>query len=237
MQDKFYKNFLIVLPAALLALGIYVIMGREQPSYEMAESLRWAHALPYLVVLALAVCGVDVLVALFAGILSSGAVVWHDGGDFALWVESLGKGMQGMGELIIVTLLAGGLLGLIRHFGGISYVVRLLSEKMKGRRSAELGIALMVVVANCCTANNTVAILTVGDIARHVSQRFGIAPARAASLLDTFSCVVQGALPYGAQLLMASQLSGISTSEIIPCLYYPMLLGAVALGFIALRRV
>ena len=142
--------------------------------------------------------------------------------------------MQGMGELIIVTLLAGGLLGLIRHFGGIAYVIRVLSQGMRGRRSAELGLALMVSLANMCTANNTVAILTVGDIARHVAQKFGIPPARAAGLLDTFSCMVQGLLPYGAQLLMGSQLAGINALEMIPYLFYPMLVGCCALLFIAL---
>ena len=233
MQSKFRANFIIVLPAALLALGVYVWLCRGQGSAVQAGAVEWPRVLPYLVVLLPAMAGVNVLPVLALGVLTAGGILLAQGGDAATWLGAMGAGMQGMGELIIVTLLAGGLLGLISHFGGIRYVISVLSRFMRGRRSAELGIALMVSAANFCTANNTVAILTVGDISRHVAQRFGIPPARAAGLLDTFSCLVQGMLPYGAQLLMASQLAGISVSALLPYLYYPMLVGLSALAFIA----
>lgn len=235
MQSKFRANFRIVFPAALIAMGIYVVMGMGRDTETVIGAVEWLRVLPYLVVLLLALAGVNVLLVLFLGVVSTGLVSLAMDGKVFAWVGAMGQGMQGMGELIIVTLLAGGLLGLIRHFGGINYVVQVLSRRISGRRSAELGIALMVALANFCTANNTVAILTVGDIARHIAERFGISPARAASLLDTFSCLVQGMLPYGAQLLMGSQLAGISAVEVIPYLYYPMLVGASALVYIVLR--
>ena len=235
MQSKFRANFRIVFPAALLALGLYAWLGMGHVSAAMPQSVDWLRVLPYLVVLIPALAGVDVLLVLFMGVLSTGVLAVALDGKAALWVGALGQGMQGMGELIIVTLLAGGLLGLIRHFGGIAYVVQLLSRRIRSRRSAELGIGLMVSLANLCTANNTVAILTVGDITRHVAERYGIPPARAAGLLDTFSCLVQGLLPYGAQLLMGSRLAGIDAAAVIPYLYYPMLVGASAVLFILLR--
>lgn len=233
MQSKFRANFLIVLPAALLCMVGYAALGWGQAAVSLPEQVDWLRVLPYLVVLLPAMAGVNVLLVLCLGILSTGAISLLRGGDIATWLGSLGQGMQGMGELIIVTLLAGGLLGLISHFGGVAYVISLLSRGIRGRRTAELGIGLMAALSNMCTANNTVAILTVGDIARHVAQRFGIPPARSASLLDTFSCMVQGVLPYGAQLLMGSQLAGINALEILPYLFYPMLVGLCALLCIA----
>lgn len=235
MRAKFCANFVIVLPAAVLALGLYAALGWSQAQDTPPGAVEWVRVLPYLLVLVLAIGGVNVLLALFVGIAATGAVTLGCGGSLESWLAALGQGVLGMGELTIVTLLAGGLLGLIRHFGGISYVVRLLSRLMRGTRSAELGIGLMVALANLCTANNTVAILSVGDIARHIGQRYGIPPERTASLLDTFSCLVQGALPYGAQLLMGAQLAGVSALAIIPQLFYPMLLGASSLLFILLR--
>ena len=236
MRAKFCANFVIVLPAALLALGLYVALGWGQAPHTPPGEVEWLRVLPYMLVLALAIAGVHVLLALFLGIIATGAVTLGCGGAFERWLAALGQGVLGMGELTIVTLLAGGLLGLIRHFGGIAYVVQLLSRLMRGPRSAELGIGLMVALANLCTANNTVAILSVGDIAHHIARRFGIPSARAAGLLDTFSCLVQGALPYGAQLLMGAQLAGLSTLAIIPYLFYPMLLGLSAVLYILLRK-
>lgn len=235
MQSKFYANLRIVLPAALVGLCIYVWLGLGLPAVELAGRVEWLRVIPYLVVLILALAGCNVLLVLFLGVLSTGAVALLQGAGLMEWVNSLGQGMLGMGELTIVTLLAGGLLGLIRHFGGIEYVVQRMARLICGRRSAELGISLMVVLANLCTANNTVAILTVGDIARHIAERFGIPPARAASLLDTFSCLAQGLLPYGAQLLMGAQLAGLNALEVIPFLYYPVLVGTAALAYILLR--
>ena len=235
MKSKFYANIAIVLPAALLALGLYTALGWGHALAEAPAAVDWLRVMPYFIVLLLAITGVNVLLVLFLGIISTGVVTLCCGGAFDSWLAALGQGVLGMGELTIVTLLAGGLLGLIRHFGGITYVVRQLSRLMRGPRSAELGIGLMVALANLCTANNTVAILSVGDIAHHIARRYRIPSERAASLLDTFSCLVQGALPYGAQLLMGAQLAGVSALDIIPQLFYPMLLGLSALLFILLR--
>lgn len=235
MRAKFCANFAIVLPAALLALGLYAALGWGHAPVSPPGEVEWLRVLPYFIVLLPAVGGVNVLLVLFLGILATGVVTLCCGGEPGRWLAALGQGVLGMGELTIVTLLAGGLLGLIRHFGGISYVIHLLSRLMRGPRSAELGIGLMVALANLCTANNTVAILSVGDIAHHIALRYRIPAERAASLLDTFSCLVQGALPYGAQLLMGAQLAGVSALAIIPQLFYPMLLGLSALLFILLR--
>lgn len=237
MRDKFYANFAIVLPAALLGAGIYTALGWSYAADVSVSSVEWYRVFPYLVVLFTALAGVHVMVVLTLGVISTGLLSLSHGCSFEGWLGALGQGMVGMGELIIVTLLAGGLLGLIRHFGGIAYIISLLSRLMRGPRMASLAIALMVSVANLCTANNTVAILTVGDIARHVADRFGISPARSASLLDTFSCLVQGVLPYGAQLLMGAQLAGLNALDIIPYMYYPALLGVSALLFIVLRPI
>ena len=152
------------------------------------------------------------------------------------FLSAIGGGISGMGDLIIVTMLAGGMLELIRYNGGLSYIIRHLTAGAHGRKGGELSIAFMVALANMCTANNTVAIVTMGDIARRISHRFGIPAPRAASILDTFSCVIQGLLPYGAQLLMASAIAHISALDIIPHLYYPFVMGLVALGFILFRR-
>lgn len=237
MRDKFRANLRIVLPAAIVALVIYIIRGQggcELP--KDSTTAEWGGALPYLSVLVLALAGMHVFPALFIGIVATGILGGIRGCDISQWLSSLGQGVLGMGELICVTLLAGGLLGLIRYYGGITWLVQLLMRGMRGRRSAQLGIALMVSLSNLCTANNTVAILTVGDIARAVAEKFHIPAPRVASILDTFSCLVQGALPYGAQLLMASRLSGLSAGQIIPELTYPMLLGVSALLHVVMQK-
>lgn len=230
MQDKFRANFRVALPAAVLTVLIYVVRGQGGgEALPQQGELAWGGAVPYLAALIPALVGVHVLIALCIGIFATGALTMVRGGDVSPWLNSLGQGALGMGELICVTLLAGGLLGLIRHYGGIVYLVQILLRGMRGRRTAELGIALMVSLSNLCTANNTVAILTVGDITRVLAEKFRIPPERAACLLDTFSCLAQGTLPYGAQLLMAARLSGLNVAQIIPELTYPMLLGACAL--------
>jgi Na+/H+ antiporter NhaC len=147
--------------------------------------------------------------------------------DSLTWGEfliSAGDGISGMGDLIIVTLLAGGMLEIIRVNGGLDYIVNLMTRGIKGKRGAEMSIASLVSLANICTANNTIAIITVGRIARDISHKFGVDPRKSASILDTFSCVIQGLIPYGAQLLMAAGLAGISSISIIGYLYYPVTL-------------
>ena len=233
MRDKFKVNFRLVLPAALVVLGYYIYRGYGMHVPQEVYTIEWVKVLPYLVVLATAFMGFNVAVVLLLGILASGIVGIGLGTiDMFDWFGSLGTGMSGMGELIIITLMAGGMLELIRFNGGLEYIIRHLTAHIRGTRGAEISIGLMAALANFCTANNTVAIVAVGNIARGVAEKYGISPARSASLLDTFSCVVQGILPYGAQLLMGSALAGLTAFSIIPHLFYPFVMGISAFVFI-----
>ena len=223
MKDKFKVNFRIVLPAALLVLGYYVYRGFGMEVPHESYPIEWLKVLPYLVVLVTAFIGLNVAIVLVLGILSTGLVGLCTGsiGVFD-WFSSMGNGMTGMGELIIVTLLAGGMLELIRFNGGVDYIIQLLTRKINGKRGAELCIGALVAIANVCTANNTIAIITVGPLANEIATKYQVDKRKSASILDTFSCVVQGMIPYGAQMLMAAKLASLSPLSIIEYLYYPM---------------
>ena len=231
MRDKFRTNILIVAPAALVTLLIYIFSGEQITSYAAPMSdVAWYTIVPYLLVLVTAIMGVNVLVVLVIGILSSGLIGLVDGSlNWLDWIGSMGNGIGSMGELIIITMMAGGMLEMIRINGGIDYIISRMTSRIKSRRGAELSIASLVVFADVCTANNTVAIISVGSIVREIAQKFGISARRTASLLDTFSCFIQGIIPYGAQLLMAAGLAKVSPVEIIPHLYYPVIMGGFAL--------
>ena len=243
MRDKFRTNLLIVAPAAVACLFIYIFASESDFSAtEAASSAPWYIVLPYLLVLVSAFMGVNVLSVLVLGIISSG-VIGIACGQISLveWFMSMGDGIGSMGELIIITMIAGGMLEMIRHNGGIDFIIRAITSRTKSRRGAEFSIAALISFADICTANNTVAIISVGSIVRDIATRFGISARRAASIMDTFSCFVQGLLPYGAQLLMAA---GIATSasstllsplEIIPHLFYPMIMGGCALMAIIIQ--
>ena len=184
----------------------------------------------------LALAGMNVVSVLAIGIAAN-AVIGFSCGDFGWtgWLVSMGKGIGGMGELIIVTMLAGGMLEMIRVNGGIDFIVSSLTRKIKGKRGAELCIAALVSLANICTANNTIAIITTGRIARDITRKYGLDNRKSASILDTFSCLIQGIIPYGAQMLMAAGLAGVSALSIIKYLYYPYALGLLALLAILFR--
>ena len=239
MKEKFRTNIRLVAPAALIVLLIYLFGGNVM-SEVSNEVLTWVDAvkvLPYIVVIALALAGVNVLVVLMCGIVTTAVIgVGMGTVEFFDFTASLGEGMCSMGELIIVTMLAGGLLELVKAGGGLDYLIRAITRNINNRRGGEGAIVLLAALSNACTANNTIAILTVGDIARNIAQKFGISAKRSASLIDTASCFVQGVIPYGAQLLMASGLSGVSPLEIIPHLYYPMLLGVMVVISIIFNR-
>lgn len=236
MIDKFKTNARIVIPAAVIALVFYLFYGLEDvPSGVLPSEVNYLKILPYMVVLITALCGINVSLVLVLGIVTTGVVgLCTDSCDGVFgWVGSMGEGIAGMSELIIVTLLAGGLLELIRYNGGIDYILRILTRHVRGRRGAELSIAGLVGIANFCTANNTIAIITVGPIAADIAERFDVDPRKSASILDTFSCVVQGIIPYGAQLLMAGGLAAVSPISIIGYLYYPLaVLGCALLGIL-----
>jgi Na+/H+ antiporter family protein len=236
MRDKFRVNFSIVFPAALIALGIYLVRGFDLPATprEMTQP-AWL-MIPYCLVLLAAVGGLNVLLVLIIGIVSSGLLVFAlDDVTVWDWTKALGEGIGGMGELITVTLLAGGMLELIRYNGGIDYLLEKLTRHISGKRGAELAIAALVSLANLCTANNTIAILTTGKVAREITDKYQLDPRKSASILDTFSCFIQGIIPYGAQLLLAASLTGLSPIEIIPYLYYTFIMGGMALLAILLR--
>ena len=230
LSDKFRFNVLMVLPAALIVSVLYVFMGSEATEISSGSGVGWWKVIPYLVVLVCAAAGVNVLVVLVFGNLLTCATGMIDGSFELLgWINSSLQGVMGMAELILISMIAGGIFALISHNGGLDFVIERITRRVKTRAGAEMSICSLVAFANICTANNTIAILSVGDITRRISERFEIDPRRSASLLDTTSCFVQGILPYGAQLLMASGLAGISAMSIVPYLYYPMLLALAVL--------
>ena len=229
-SDKFKYNFVLVLPIAIIVCVIYTVLGASGDGVVTAEAGLWWKIIPYLAVLISAACGVNVMLVLLMGNVLTGIVGMADGSfAFMGWIESMTTGIMGMSELILISMMAGGIFALISHAGLMDRLVKAISSKVRKRRGAEFSICVLVGIVNACTANNTVAILSVGDIARNISKRYGIDPRRSASLLDTTSCAVQGLLPYGAQLLMASSLAGITAMSIIPYLYYPMLIGVMVM--------
>ena len=223
MKDKFKVNFRLVLPAAVCVLGYYVYRGFGMNMPHESYTIEWVKVLPYLVVLVTAFMGLNVMAVLILGIVATGAVGLCTGsiGVFD-WFGSLGSGMSGMGELIIITLMAGGMLELIRFNGGVDYIIEVLTRRINGKKGAEMCIAALVSIANICTANNTIAIITVGPLAKDIATKYGVDNRKSASILDTFSCVVQGVIPYGAQMLMAAKLASISPLSIVEYLYYPL---------------
>lgn len=230
MSDKFKVNFRIALPVAILTAVLYVWLGLGVHESYQPEHIEWVKVLPYLVVLVAAIAGMNVMLVLFLGILLSGITGLLTGAfDIWAWNAAMGNGITGMGELIIVTLLAGGMLEMIRYNGGIEWIIQKLTARIDSARGAEVSIAGLVSFANLCTANNTIALIMAGPIAKDIATRFHIDSRRSASLLDIFSCFVQGIIPYGAQMLMASGLGNVSPLEIMQYLYYPYLLGVGAL--------
>ncbi len=236
MRDKFKVNAWIAIPAAVIIAVVYAFVGRETTEVVQTTPIEWVKILPYLLIIVLACSGVNVTIALAGGIILNGIVGFSTGSlTWVGWLGSMGAGIGNMGTLIIVTLLAGGMLELIRYNGGIDYIIRVLTRNIRGKVGAEFSIAFLVVLASFCTANNTIAIITTGGIANDIAQKYGVDPRKSASILDTFSCVVQGILPYGAHLLMAAAFCSVSTIDIISHCYYPLALLLFALLAILLR--
>lgn len=229
MSDKFKYNFFLVLPAAIIVSIIYLLLGTGSSDVASATVLWWK-IIPYAAVLLSAALGMNVMLVLLMGILLTGLVGIIDGSySFMLWTNSLTTGIMSMSELILISMMAGGIFSLISKQGLMERFILLVSKKIHTQRGAELSICILVAAVNSLTANNTVAILSVGDITKQIASRFSIDPRRSASLLDTISCTTQGLLPYGAQLLMASSLAGISALSILPYVYYPMFIGLIVL--------
>lgn len=240
LSDKFRFNVRMVMPVAVLVTALYVFLGAGagEVSFDLQSSaISFVKIIPYVVVLITAACGVNVLVVLSIGNLLTCVTGMLDGSyDFMGWISGTLNGVMGMAELILISMLAGGIFALISHNGGLDYMINLITRRVRSRAGAEWSICGLVAFANVCTANNTIAILSVGDIAKRVAEQFEIDPRRSASLLDTTSCCVQGLLPYGAQLLMASGLAGISAMSIVPYLFYPMLLAVAVAITILLQK-
>ena len=236
LSDKFRVNFFIVMPAAIIILIVYLLLGQGIHSPQNVPSVEWVKVLPYLVVLVTAILGMNVMAVLTLGLMMTGIIgIFAGAFDLYGWFGAMGEGILSMGELIIVTMMAGGMLGLIKQQGGIDFLIHMITRHVNSKRGAELSIATLVSLVDVCTANNTVAILTVGGIAKQIGDRYGVDNKKCASILDTFSCTVQGLIPYGAQLLIAAGLAALNPVSIIPWLYYPFALGFVAIGSILFR--
>ncbi len=236
MKDKFKVNLMIVVPAVVVVLAVYAFMGFGMQAPTHVGQTDLLKVIPYLAVLVTAVCGLNVMAVLVLGIALCGVIGVLGGSyDFYRWLNALGNGIVGMGELIIIAMMAGGMLEIIKVNGGIDYIIEKLSGRIRGKRGAEFSIAALVSLVNICTANNTVAILTVGNIAKQISEKFGIDPRKTASILDTFSCTIQGIIPYGVQILLAAGLAHVQPVDIIPYLYYPFAIGIAASLSILLR--
>ena len=236
MRDKFRMNMLIAMPAAILVFAYYIFYGNNVETIAPTGSIEWGKVIPYIIVLVTAIAGVNVMLVLLLGIISTGIIgIAYGAFDFFGWFGSMGQGITGMGELIIITLMAGGMLELIRFNGGVDYILHKLTKKVSGKRGAEFSIAALVSLANMCTANNTIAIITVGPLASDIAEEYKIDKRRSASILDIFSCVIQGIIPYGAQMLIAAELASVSPLNIMEYLYYPIVLCIFAILSIILR--
>ena len=242
MSDKFKVNSMIVVPAAVLVLIAYSVMGVGLQAPTHINEVEYMKVLPYLIVLVTAIAGMNVMAVLTLGTLLCGAIgigshLLGASGSYDLfgWFAAMGNGIIGMGELIIIAMMAGGMLEIIRENGGIDFIINKITAHVNSKRGAELSIAALVSMVNICTANNTVAILTVGNISKKIGDRFGVDNRKAASILDTFSCMVQGLIPYGVQMLLAAGLANLSPMDILPYLYYPLAIGVAALLAILFR--
>lgn len=236
LSDKFRVNSFLVMPAAILILIVYLFLGHGIISPQEIPEVSFFKVIPYLLVLVTAIFGMNVMAVLTLGILLSGIIGMIDGSfDVFGWMGAMGEGILNMGELIIITMMAGGLLEIIKHNGGIDFIIERMTRRVHTKRGAELSIAGLVSFVDICTANNTVAILTVGGIAKQIGDKFGVDNRKCASILDTFSCMMQGLIPYGAQMLMAAGLAALNPISIIPYLYYPVAIGIISLLAIIFR--
>ena len=230
LADKFKVNSFIVFPAAVIILIIYIFMGSMVHSPATVPDVEYVKVIPYLVVIITAAFGMNVMGVLTLGIALTGGIGMAEGTyDVFGWFKAMGDGIMSMGELIIITMMAGGMLEIIRENGGIDYIIEKMTAHVKGKRGAYLSIAALVSICDICTANNTVAIITVGGISKKISDTFGLDSRKCASILDTMSCCMQGIIPYGAQILMAAGLAAINPVSIVPYLYYPFAIGVACL--------
>ena len=238
MKDKFRENFLIVLPAAIITGILFFLITRgNMASIEGGLDYQLVRVLPYLVVLAGALIGINVFLVLIAGTVLS-LIVGIGTGAFQIseMFQKMGEGVTSMYDITVISIIVAAIVALVKEYGGIEYMLNVIKKRISGSKGGEFGISLLVLLVDCCTANNTVAIVMAGPIAKEISEEFHVSPKRSASLLDIFGSVGQGLIPYGAQLLAAAGLAGITPVAIMPYLYYPILMGISAVCFILFRK-
>lgn len=235
-SDKFLVNSYTTIPVAIAVMVMYFFIGTGTQAPAVIPDIDYVKILPYIIVIVCALCGMNVFVVLTFGIISTGLIgIGYGVYDLFGWCQSMGKGITGMGELVIVAVLAGGLLKVMTENGALEYLISIMTKKIRSKRSCELTIAMLVSLVNICTANNTVAILTVGSISKRIGDSYGVDNRKSASILDSFSCCIQSILPYGAQILMAIGLAAVSPIEILKYLYYPFVLFSVSVIAILIR--
>ena len=238
MKDKFKENFLIVLPAAIITAVLFFFLARGNAG-EIEGNLQYdiIKVVPYLVVLIGALIGVNVFLILIVGTVLA-ALVGVGTGAFAIGelFQKMGAGVTSMYDITVISIIVAAIVALVKEYGGIEFILNLIKKRINGPRGGEFGISVLALLVDCCTANNTVAIVMAGPIAKEISDEFGVSAKRSASLLDIFASVGQGMIPYGAQLLTAAGLSALSPVQIMPYLFYPILMGVSAVLFIVFRR-
>lgn len=238
MKDKFKENFLIVLPAAIVTILLFLVLGKDA-SFRIQGSLDYSllRVVPYMVVLAGALAGVNVFLVLMTGtVLSLIAGVATGAFGVGEMFTHVGAGITGMYDITVISVIVACIVALVKEYGGIAFILSFIKKRINGERGGELGIAALALLVDMCTANNTVAIVMAGPIAKEISDDFGVTPRRSASLLDMFSSMGQGLIPYGAQLLAAASLTGLTPFDIIPYCYYPILMGISGLIFIFIKK-
>ena len=238
MKDKFKENFLIVLPAAIITAVLFFFLARGNAG-KIEGNLQYdiIKVIPYLVVLIGALIGVNVFLILIVGTVLA-ALVGVGTGAFAIGelFQKMGDGVTSMYDITVISIVVAAIVALVKEYGGIEFILNLIKKRINGPRGGEFGISVLALLVDCCTANNTVAIVMAGPIAKEISDEFDVSPERSASLLDIFASVGQGMIPYGAQLLTAAGLSALSPVQIMPYLFYPILMGISAVLFIVFRR-
>ncbi|MDK0651071.1 Na+/H+ antiporter NhaC family protein [Clostridium perfringens] len=233
MKDKFKINFKVILPAAILVIVIYTFLGSGANTSVGQYDYNFIKIIPYLGILIAALMGANVIAILSGGIVLAGAIGFFTGSlDLKTFFTSISTGIGGMSEIILISIIIGGIVEIIKENGGIDYVLNLVTKRINGKKGAEFGIGLLVSLVDACTANNTIAIVTVGPLAKDISDEYNLDSKRIAGILDMFSCAVQGIIPYGAQLMSAAALTGLSSFEIMKFLFYPYLMGISAIAFI-----
>ena len=238
MKDKFRENFLIVLPAALITVVLFFVTTMHG-DFELTEELTYSiwRVVPYILVLVGALIGINVFVVLLGGTVVSLIVGLATGSlTPATMFSAVGEGVTGMYDITVISIVVACIVSLVREAGGIHFILNLIRRRIRSSRGAEAGIAGLALLVDLCTANNTVAIVMSGPIAKEISEEFDVSSRRSASLLDIFTSVGQGLIPYGAQLLSAASLTGLTPFEILPYCYYPVLMAVSAALFIAFRR-